>query len=414
MRCGRATLSYSGITLGSVLWKRYFELIRVHFGQCAVEEVLWATQGSLWQCAVKKLLWATQGSLWRVCCGRACAVEELLWATQGPLWGMCRGTAKLGYSGITLGSVLWKGYFGLLTDHCGQCAVEELLWATQGPLWGVWKGYFGLLRDHSGECAVEELLWATQGPLWQVCCGRATLGYSGTTLGSVLWKSYFGLLRDHFSKCAVEELLWATQGPLWGVCCGRTTLGYSGTTLGSVLRKSYFCGRTTLGYSGTTLGSVLWKSYFGLLRDHSGQCAVEELSWATGRTEVQSSKNLTTPQSYGWGITNETKLMALFRSGGIRVIYTSKTSCLEKMSGHILAWFFCCSRTIVPQEIGCKLTATLPECGFARCNNNLKNMILSKAHLRHQLAPTGTNCDCVKGHQDLKFQCHSFRFNSHN
>ena len=28
---------------------------------------------------------------------------------------------------------------------------------------------------------------------------------------------------------------------------------------------------------------------------------MEELSWATGHTEVQSSKNLTTPQSYGWG-----------------------------------------------------------------------------------------------------------------
>ena len=34
---------------------------------------------------------------------------------------------------------------------------------------------------------------------------------------------------------------------------------------------------------------------------------MEELSWATGRTEVQSSKNLTTPQSYGWG----TKLLRL-------------------------------------------------------------------------------------------------------
>ena len=49
--------------------------------------------------------------------------------------------------------------------------------------------------------------------------------------------------------------------------------------------------------------SVLWKGYFGLLRDHFGQCAVEEQSWATGRPEVQSSKNLTTPQSYGWGKT---------------------------------------------------------------------------------------------------------------
>ena len=102
-----------------------------------------------------------------------------------------------------------------------------------------------LLRDHSGECAVEGLLWATQGSPWPVCCGRATLGYSGITLASVLWKStlgyfgllrdhlasvlwksYFGLLRDHFGQCAVEELLWATQGSLWPVCCGRAKLGY--------------------------------------------------------------------------------------------------------------------------------------------------------------------------------------------
>ena len=54
----------------SALWKSYFGLVRDHFGECAVEE----------------LLWATQGSLWPVCCGRA----------------------KLGYSGITLASVLWK------------------------------------------------------------------------------------------------------------------------------------------------------------------------------------------------------------------------------------------------------------------------------------------------------------------
>ena len=73
---------------------------------------------------------------------------------------------------------------------------------------------------------MEELLWATQGPLWGVCCERATLDYSGITLGSVLWKSYFGLVRDHFGQCAVEELLWATKGPLWGVCCGRAQLGY--------------------------------------------------------------------------------------------------------------------------------------------------------------------------------------------
>ena len=151
--------------------------------------------------------------------------------------------------------------------------------------------YFGLLRDHFGQCALEELLSATQGSLWPVCCGRATLGYSGTTLGSVLWKSYFGLLRDHSGECAVEELLWATQGPLWPVCCGRA--GHFGQ-----------CAVEELLLGWITFASVLWKGYFGLLRDHFGQCAVEELSWATGRTEVQSSKNLTTPQSYGWGKTN--------------------------------------------------------------------------------------------------------------
>ena len=97
---------------------------------------------------------------------------------------------------------------------------------------------------------MEELSWATQGSLWPVCCGRSKLGYSGITLGSVLWKGYFGLLKDHFGQCALEGLLWTTQGSLWPVCCGRATLGYSGITL----------------------ASVLW-----LPRDHSGECAVEEL-----------------------------------------------------------------------------------------------------------------------------------------
>ena len=108
---------------------------------------------------------------------------------------------------------------------------------------------------------MEELSCATQGPLplWPVCCGRAKLGYLGTTLASVLWKSYFGLLRDHFGECGVEELLLATQGPLWPVCCGRAKLRYSGTTL----------------------AGVLWGGWIALLRDHFGQCAMEDLSWAT-------------------------------------------------------------------------------------------------------------------------------------
>ena len=78
-------------------------LLRDHFGQCAVEE----------------LSCATQGSLWPVCCGRAklrysgitlasVPVEELSCATQGSLWPVCCGRAKLRYSGITLASVLWK------------------------------------------------------------------------------------------------------------------------------------------------------------------------------------------------------------------------------------------------------------------------------------------------------------------
>ena len=39
------------------------------------------------------------------------------------------------------------------------------------------------------------------------------------------------------------------------------------------------CGRAKLRYSGITLASVLWKSEVALLRDHFGQCAVEELRY---------------------------------------------------------------------------------------------------------------------------------------
>ena len=42
------------------------------------------------------------------------------------------------------------------------------------------------------------------------------------------------------------------------------------------------CGKAKLGYSETTR-----------------ECAIEELSWATGRTEVRSSKNLTTDRPTG-------------------------------------------------------------------------------------------------------------------
>ena len=76
-----------------MLWKRYFGLLRDHFGHCAMEELGWATQGSLWP-------------------------EEVF--------------------GLTLASVLWKRYFGLLTvehrDHFGQRAVQELNGATHKTL----------------------------------------------------------------------------------------------------------------------------------------------------------------------------------------------------------------------------------------------------------------------------------------
>ena len=148
--------------------------------------------------------------------------------------------------------------------------MEGLLWAraTQGysgtTLASVlWKGYFGLL-------------WATQ-------------GYSETTLASVLWKNYFGLLRATLGY----------SGLLWPVCRGRATLSYSG------LLRDHF--------GQCAVEGLLWATQGYSLRDHFGQCAVEGLLWAratqgysgtaTGRTEVQSSKNLTTPQSYGWGTT---------------------------------------------------------------------------------------------------------------
>ena len=74
----------------NVLWKSYFGLLKDYFGQRAVEDLSWATQGLLWrvwcgrakllrdhfgECAVEKLSWATQRPL------RECAIEELSWAT---------------------------------------------------------------------------------------------------------------------------------------------------------------------------------------------------------------------------------------------------------------------------------------------------------------------------------------------
>ena len=109
-----------------MLWTSYFGLLKEHFGDFGL------LRDHFGECAVKELLWATQGSLWPVCCERA------IWATQGSLWPVCCGRDTLSYSGITLASVLWKRYLGLLRDHFGQCAVKELVRATQGSLW--WKG----------------------------------------------------------------------------------------------------------------------------------------------------------------------------------------------------------------------------------------------------------------------------------
>ena len=144
---------------------------------------------------------------------------------------MCYGGANLGYSGTTLVNVLWTSYFGLLKDHFGECAVEELLWPTQGPFWRVCCGKATL--SYSGLAVEELLLWATQGSLWRVCCGRATLACSGSVLCGLLLRDDFcecaveeplRLLSDHFGECVVEKLLWATQD-----------FGYSGITLVSVL-----------------------------------------------------------------------------------------------------------------------------------------------------------------------------------
>ena len=72
----------------SALWKSYFGLVRDHFGECAMEELLWASH----------LVRAHFGE---------CAVEELFWAVgitlMSVLWKSYCG------SGITLVSVLWKG-----------------------------------------------------------------------------------------------------------------------------------------------------------------------------------------------------------------------------------------------------------------------------------------------------------------
>ena len=117
-------------------------------------------------------------------------MEEPSWAASGDDFGQYAVEATLlGYSGITLASVLWKSYFCLVTDHFGERAVEKLLWATQGSLWPV---------------CCERATLGYSGSLWPACCERATLGYSGS---------------------------------LSPARCGRAKLGYSGITLASVLWK---------------------------------------------------------------------------------------------------------------------------------------------------------------------------------
>ena len=48
----------------SALWKSYFGLVRDHFGESAVEELLWASQGSLWPVCCGRATLASQGTLW--------------------------------------------------------------------------------------------------------------------------------------------------------------------------------------------------------------------------------------------------------------------------------------------------------------------------------------------------------------
>ena len=160
----KTTLGYFGSTVVDEGWKG-------HSGACGVGELVWATPDPLWwMCCGRAVCYSgppfgcgrvvgvTLGPI-RDHFGR-CALEEVLWAIQGSL------ASVLGYSGITC-----------------QCAVEEVLWATQGSLWPVCCGRAKL--GYSG-ITLEEVLWATQGSLWPVCCGRGTLGYSGITLASVL------------------------------------------------------------------------------------------------------------------------------------------------------------------------------------------------------------------------------------
>ena len=69
----------------------YVRLLRDYFGQCAVEELFWATQGSFLPVCRKKVTPGYQGSFRPVYCGKA----------------------KLDYSGIILANIM-----------------EELLWVT--------------------------------------------------------------------------------------------------------------------------------------------------------------------------------------------------------------------------------------------------------------------------------------------
>ena len=110
---------------------------------------------------------------------------------------------------------------------------------------------YGIVGYSGPTLAVEELVWATLGQLCWLCCGRASVGYSGPTFANVPWRVSVG-------GCAVEGLVgysgltlvnvlwkWATLGPLWRMCCGKASVG--GCAVEGLV-----------GYS--ELVNVLWKS----------------------------------------------------------------------------------------------------------------------------------------------------------
>ena len=200
----------------------------------------------VFQC-YSRLLCATLGPLWWVLCGRAAQdYSGLLWSHCGRC--AVEGRGSVGYSGPTLADVLRKGYCGgakrILLNYFRATFYSQPLWATVEWMCCAIRLLTGILwsmcRMSGGGCAMEGLVAGalkSQNPTVLRVRKITSLRNS-----SALWKRYFELLRDHFNQCAVEELLWATQEllcatqeSLWPVCCGRATLSYSGITLASVL-----------------------------------------------------------------------------------------------------------------------------------------------------------------------------------